>query len=129
MFPPKACLAANVSLASLDVFAEVPQHLVGKYDVIHIRCFACIVKNNDPGPLLENLIRMLSTPPLYICIPPLVVKSSQHQQHTEPGGHLQWDEYHNSTVTAHDTSVSRAATDELSGRFRDFRLKSGFNWE
>ena len=38
-----------------------PEHLVGKYDVVHIRCFVCIVKNNDPSGLLANLVRMLST--------------------------------------------------------------------
>ncbi len=37
---------------------------MGKYDVVHIAIFALIVKNNDPGPLLRNLVRMLSE-----CVP------------------------------------------------------------
>ena len=61
MYPQKEWLPQNVSLGVFDAFLDVPKHLVGKYDVVHIRSFACIVKNNDPSRLLANLIRMLST--------------------------------------------------------------------
>jgi SAM-dependent methyltransferase len=52
------------------VFRPIPDELVEKYDVIHIRHFVCVVKDNDPAPLLQNLCRML-----------------------KPGGWLQWDEW------------------------------------
>lgn len=53
-------MPANVSFGTFDAFSEIPEHLVDKYDVVHIRCFVCIVKNNDPSRLLANLVRMLS---------------------------------------------------------------------
>lgn len=59
-FPAKEWLPANVSLEVVDAFADVPEHLIGKYDVVHIRAFVVIVKNNDPTKLLSNLIKMLS---------------------------------------------------------------------
>ncbi len=59
-FPAKEWLPANVSLDVVDAFAAVPEHLVGKYDVVHIRAFVVIVRNNDPMRLLSNLIKMLS---------------------------------------------------------------------
>ena len=34
--------------------------MVGKYDVVHIQLFACIVKENDPAPLVKNLMSLLS---------------------------------------------------------------------
>ena len=59
-YPAKEWLSHNVSLDLFDVFAGIPEHLVGRYDVVHIRTFAVIVRNNDPVPLLRNLIKMLS---------------------------------------------------------------------
>ena len=35
--------------------------MVGQYDVVHVQLFACIVKDNDPTPLVSNLTRLLST--------------------------------------------------------------------
>ena len=68
--PPNAWLPKNVTLRLADVFTDVPDDLVEKYDIIHIRHFVCVVKGNDPKPLLHNLLRML-----------------------KPGGWLQWDEW------------------------------------
>jgi len=59
-FQPKSGCPANVSLDVVDAFAAVPEHLVGKYDVVHIRAFVVIVRNNNPMRLLSNLIKMLS---------------------------------------------------------------------
>ena len=47
----------------LDAFSPLPHELLGKYDIVHLRLFIVLVKNNDPVPLLENLIRMLSKKP------------------------------------------------------------------
>ena len=44
----------------LDAFSPLPHELLGKYDIVHLRLFIVLVKNNDPVPLLRNLIRMLS---------------------------------------------------------------------
>ena len=46
----------------LDAFQDIPEELVERYDVIHIQLFVLIVKENDPVPLLQNLLRLLSMP-------------------------------------------------------------------
>ena len=33
---------------------------MGKYDIVHVQLFACIVKGNDPAPLVKNLMSLLS---------------------------------------------------------------------
>ena len=47
----------------LDAFSPLPHELVGKYDIVHLRLFIVLVRNNDPAPLLRNLIQMLSKKP------------------------------------------------------------------
>jgi len=59
-FPPKQWLPANVTMHKLDAFSAVPQDLVGKYDIVHLRLFIVLIKHNNPVPLLRNLISMLS---------------------------------------------------------------------
>ena len=59
-YPAKEWLPPNVSLDLFDALGNVPEHLIGRYDVVHIRTFAAIVRDNDPTRLLENLIKMLS---------------------------------------------------------------------
>lgn len=69
-FPAREWLPSNVDLRLVDMFRPVPDELVEKYDIIHIRHFVCVVKENNPTPLLQNLLRML-----------------------KPGGWIQWDEW------------------------------------
>ena len=57
-YPAKEWLPPNVALDLLDAFEDLPENLLGRYDV-HMRTFAVIVRNNDPTRLLENLIKML----------------------------------------------------------------------
>ena len=59
-YPAKEWLPHNLSLDIFNVFEGIPEHLVGRYDVVHIRSVAVMVRNNDPGPLLRNLVKMLS---------------------------------------------------------------------
>lgn len=59
-FPPKEWLPANVTLDTLNILGPIPEHLMGKYDVVNIRYFALVVKNNSTLGLLKNLISMLS---------------------------------------------------------------------
>jgi hypothetical protein len=49
-----------VHLEKLDILAPVPEELRERYDVVAIRFFSLIVKNNDVGALLENLLSLLS---------------------------------------------------------------------
>lgn len=46
----------------LDDFDEIPDDLVEKFDVVHVRTFAVIIKNNNPIPLLKNMMRLLVSP-------------------------------------------------------------------
>ena len=59
-FPAKERLPKNVKLATLDAFGLIPEDLVGKYDVVHISLFVMLVRNENPAPVLENLMLMLS---------------------------------------------------------------------
>lgn len=44
----------------LDALGEMPEHLFGVYDVVQLRLFQVVVRDNDPGPLLRNVLKMLS---------------------------------------------------------------------
>lgn len=57
-------LPTNVRLEVLDAFQEIPEELHEAFDIVHIRAFALVVKGGDPGPLLANLIRLLSIGPV-----------------------------------------------------------------
>lgn len=50
----------------LDAFSPLPHDLLGKYDIVHLRLFIVLIKNNDPVPLLGNLIQMLSKKPYHL---------------------------------------------------------------
>ncbi len=62
-FPPREWLPENVRLEQLNVFRPIPETLLGRYDIVHVRFFILVIENNDPGPVLENLMRLLSMPP------------------------------------------------------------------
>jgi len=59
-FPVKEYLPENVSLGTLDIFDDIPEDLINKFDIVHIRAFALIIKFGNPGPLLKNLLKLLS---------------------------------------------------------------------
>lgn len=58
--PHEQWLPPNVTMRQLDALGEIPEHLVGVYDIVHLRLFQVVVKDNDPGPLLRNILRLLS---------------------------------------------------------------------
>lgn len=58
--PPPEWLPSNVSIRKLDIYKPLPEELVGKYDIVHVRLFICVIKDNDPVPVLTNLLKMLS---------------------------------------------------------------------
>ncbi|EME39323.1 hypothetical protein DOTSEDRAFT_83111 [Dothistroma septosporum NZE10] len=83
--PPKEWCPSNVTFNQLDVFAPVPAHMQGRYDVVNIRLFLCVLQSGNPMPLLHNLLELL-----------------------KPGGYLQWQEYDPSTdkIVLADPSAS-----------------------
>ena len=40
--------------------APIPTRLQGEYDVVHVGLLVMAVRRNNPGPLLENLMMLLS---------------------------------------------------------------------
>ena len=70
-FPRPECLPLNASFCECDASdpAGPPGHLVGAFDVVHIRLLIAVVKNNDPTTVLKFCYQLL-----------------------KPGGYLQWDE-------------------------------------
>lgn len=58
--PATEYLPHNVTMRILDVFDDIPDDLVEKFDVVHVRTFAVIIKNNNPTPFLRNMIKLLS---------------------------------------------------------------------
>ncbi|KAL8823772.1 MAG: hypothetical protein Q9191_005563 [Dirinaria sp. TL-2023a] len=69
-FPCKAWLPHQITLDKLDITKPVPSSLQGKYDLVHVQLFLCVVKKDGPDAILKELSKML-----------------------KPGGFLQWVEY------------------------------------
>ena len=43
----------------MDAFGEIPEDMIEKFDLVHVRAFGLIVTRSDPMPLLKNLVSML----------------------------------------------------------------------
>ncbi|KAI2602805.1 S-adenosyl-L-methionine-dependent methyltransferase [Hypoxylon sp. NC1633] len=67
--PPKEWLPPNITLRQWDIKGDVPDDLVGVYDVVHARNFVFVVKNDEIEHVLANMMKIL-----------------------KPGGYLQWGE-------------------------------------
>lgn len=70
-YPPSQLLPENVTLSTFDVLDPEgrPAHLLGSFDIIHLRLFAWVIGDNQDVSLLTTLVKLL-----------------------KPGGHLQWGE-------------------------------------
>ena len=88
-FPDKGWLPKNVTLNTLDSLSPLPDHLIGIYDVVHVGLVVTIIKNENPVPLLKNVLAMLST--LFACFI-IAPDSFANACEIEPGGYIQWDE-------------------------------------
>lgn len=88
--PPAELLPSNVKLRVHDCLAEPPTDLLKKYDIIHIQNFITLVKENDPEPLLRNVLKMLSEVALLMAH---VAYTDNTRSNSEPGGYLSWGEY------------------------------------
>lgn len=58
--PPKEWLPSNVSVYNVNCLEPLPQHMLEQYDIVHIQLFHLAVHNNDPAPIIRNLLRLLS---------------------------------------------------------------------
>lgn len=77
-FPAKSFLPDNVDLTEANVLTgQIPEKWLGTFDIVHIRAFASIIKNNDTSPILKVVTSLL-----------------------RPGGYVQWEESNVSAMTA-----------------------------
>lgn len=67
-FPPASSLPSNIKFGTFDASRSIPDHLVGKFDVVHVG-FLIAVVNGNFSQWMQNLMKML-----------------------KPGGYLQWNE-------------------------------------
>ncbi|KAK3311847.1 hypothetical protein B0H66DRAFT_575676 [Apodospora peruviana] len=65
---PRKWLPDNLSLRQWSVFENVPEDLVGTFDIVNVRLIVFVIEE-DPAPVLRNLLKLL-----------------------KPGGYLQWCE-------------------------------------
>ena len=70
-FPRPEWMPSNIHFREHDVFdpAGPPDDLLGAFDIVHIRLFVGVIKNNNPTELLDYCHKLL-----------------------KPGGCLQWDD-------------------------------------
>lgn len=69
LYPPPSALPANVSLGELDLKVPFPEHMRGKYDLVHVRMLILAMLPEEWEPVVRNLTTLL-----------------------KPGGYLQWEE-------------------------------------
>lgn len=59
-FPHEASSPDNMSFRILDAFSQVPEELIGKYDVVHLRLWCCIVRDCNTAALIQHATQLLS---------------------------------------------------------------------
>lgn len=59
-FPAQGWLPENVNLSVLDALAPLPDHLTEMYDIVHVGLVVMLIRDENPEPLMQNLIKMLS---------------------------------------------------------------------
>ena len=90
--PPTQWLPPNITLTTWNIFDEVPNDLVGQFDVVHVRLLLVVVQNENAASVVRNLWKLL-----------------------KPGGYIQWDElnYFDHHVLTVSPSVQSKASTEL----------------
>ena len=58
--PPAEFMPSNIHLRIHDCLSEPPSDLLGHYDIVHLQCFNSVVPENDPAPVVRNMLKMLS---------------------------------------------------------------------
>ncbi|KAJ6043685.1 hypothetical protein N7499_006104 [Penicillium canescens] len=90
--PPTQWLPKTLTLHNWNLFGPVPDHLIGKYDIVHLRLLILVVQNSDPVPIIRNVSRLL-----------------------KPGGYIQWDDlnYPDTHIVKTDPGRETPAFDRL----------------
>ncbi|KAF7937227.1 uncharacterized protein EAE98_001541 [Botrytis deweyae] len=89
--PHESLLPSNVSVRHWDIFTDLPDDMVGKYDFVHVRLLVLVLNGNSPS-FIQKLLRML-----------------------KPGGYLQWDELDcvNMHVKKPDPKLQASALEQI----------------
>lgn len=58
--PASGWLPSNITLSILDIHKPVPEHLRGRYDVVHVGLLVLVVAKDNPTPTVDNLMALLS---------------------------------------------------------------------
>jgi hypothetical protein len=95
--PPRDWLPPNMSLHHWDITAEVPDHLLGVYDVVHVRHFAFVLRQSNLKTVLDNLLKLLSMPSNFYN------SCCSNRCFIEPGGYLQWTDIDVSSLRVEKT--------------------------
>ena len=79
-FPRPEWLPPSTEFHQCDAFdpSGPPAELIGKFDIVHMRLFVAIIKDNDPASLIRFCAKLL-----------------------KPGGYIQWDEHEPSEDRVH----------------------------
>ncbi|OJJ67431.1 hypothetical protein ASPBRDRAFT_34279 [Aspergillus brasiliensis CBS 101740] len=88
--PLREWLPPNMTLQYWDIKKEVPEHLVGAYDLVNIRFFAVVLLASEIKHVLNNLSRLLSACPLFYPYSANDQSTIVKPSAIEPGGFLQW---------------------------------------
>lgn len=59
-FPPREWLPEGMAAIAHDVYNPFPEHMVGKYDLVHIQNWLCVWRDETSDRLLQNLFSLLS---------------------------------------------------------------------
>lgn len=107
LFP--SSLPDNVTLSEQDIKQPFPEHMHGKYDLVHVRMLVAAMLPGDWEPVVRNLTGLL-----------------------KPGGYLQWEECDfvstqwTSTTTGTNAEKSELMGDAFCAALGE-RLKYGWN--
>ncbi|KAI3399718.1 hypothetical protein diail_5785 [Diaporthe ilicicola] len=88
--PPAETLPPNVTFRYWDVREDVPEDLIGVFDVVHLRFLAFVLLNDQIPAVVERLFKML-----------------------KPGGYIQWGEPDFESIRT-DKTKAKNKTENLS---------------
>ncbi|KAI8633184.1 S-adenosyl-L-methionine-dependent methyltransferase [Xylariaceae sp. FL1651] len=88
--PPKEWLPSNVSIYNLDCCVPFPDHLIGKYDIVHVQLFRLAFDGANSAAVITNLISLL-----------------------KPGGWISWGELDYSELAIVKTEGGKEVGDDL----------------
>ena len=59
-YPYRSWLPKQISLRELDIMKPIPPSLKEKYDMVHVQLFLCVVQQDGPAAILNEIYKMLS---------------------------------------------------------------------